>query len=215
MNPNKNLWSWKERSIGWSLMGDANGDEAVLLIHGHADSSDSWIVNGEKSVAIILVNAGYDVWLANTRGNKYSEQHVWLNPDEDTEYWSNSIPDYSAKYDFPAFIEKVASIANVENMTVIAHSLATRNMLMNLAENSTFFGSRINYLALLAPFTEAHSSTFVNSVFTKANKLVDDLAPSFLKIHRSFKPNSIFNLQFKYLCGYTPWFCDLMASQMS
>ena len=34
MSPSNNLWSWNERSIGWSLMGDPNAEEAVLLIHG-------------------------------------------------------------------------------------------------------------------------------------------------------------------------------------
>lgn len=42
---------------------------AVLIIHGHVDSSDTFFTLGEKSLANRLMNVGYDVWLGNTRGN--------------------------------------------------------------------------------------------------------------------------------------------------
>jgi len=112
-------------------------------------------------------------------------------------------------------MERVAHVSNVKDMTVISHSIGTRNMLMNLVENSTYFGSRVNYLALLAPFTEAHASTLLNSIFMNANILVDDYAPAFLKIHRSFKPGSFFNEIFRWKCGYATWYCDFLALYMS
>lgn len=140
---------------------------------------------------------------------------MFFNPDEDAQYWENSIPDYSAKYDIPAFMERVIQVSNVEKMTVIAHSMGTRNMLFNLAENSTYFGTRVNYLALMAPFTEAHSCAVVNAIFTNGFILVDDYAPAFLKIFRSFKPGSILNEQMKWGCSYASWTCDFLSKYMS
>lgn len=76
-------------------------------MHGHLDSSDSFFTNGEKSLANKLMDEGYDVWLGNTRGNKYSERHVEYDPVHDYEYWKGAYPDASAEFDFPAFIERV------------------------------------------------------------------------------------------------------------
>ena len=79
-----------------------------MLVHGLIDSSDTFIVNGRNdSIAFILVDAGYDVWVANTRGNKYSEKHAIYDSKKDREYWNHAHSFMIAKYDVPAFIEHV------------------------------------------------------------------------------------------------------------
>jgi pimeloyl-ACP methyl ester carboxylesterase len=45
VSPRNNLWSWNERSIGWSLMGDTDAEEAVLLIHGFGANTNHWRFN--------------------------------------------------------------------------------------------------------------------------------------------------------------------------
>ena len=53
----------------------------VFLQHGIADTADSFILRGEKSLPIRLAKAGYDVWLGNQRGTTHSKKHLFLNPD--------------------------------------------------------------------------------------------------------------------------------------
>ena len=81
----------------------------VFFQHGLLDSAEGWIINDEsKAPAFMMANLGYDVWLGNVRGNKYSREHVHYNADQDAEFWQFSF-DEMAKYDLPAYFEYVAN----------------------------------------------------------------------------------------------------------
>lgn len=49
-----------------------------------------WIINQpSESLPYILHDAGYDVWMGNSRGNTYSMSHVKYNPTE-PQFWDFS-----------------------------------------------------------------------------------------------------------------------------
>ena len=70
----------------------------------------------------MLADAGYDVWMGNFRGNKYSNKHTTLDPKNDWDYWKNGITTDLGKYDMPAFLDYVTKYSKVPKVTVIAHS---------------------------------------------------------------------------------------------
>ena len=82
--------------------------QPVLFMHGVDDSSDCWIVHEpDKAPAFIAARAGYDVWLGNWRGNKYSRAHTTLDPDDDAkEFFNFSFP-AMAKHDLPSFLSTI------------------------------------------------------------------------------------------------------------
>lgn len=78
--------------------------------HGLFTSSESWILNGNKSHAFQFAKQGYDVWLGNNRGSTYSRKHISLKPDDNDEdakkYFDFSFYEL-AKYDLPVMIDFV------------------------------------------------------------------------------------------------------------
>ena len=51
----------------------------------HVDAQDGmqWLMNlPEQNLPMILAENGFDVWIANARGTKYSRRHTSLNPSE-------------------------------------------------------------------------------------------------------------------------------------
>jgi pimeloyl-ACP methyl ester carboxylesterase len=94
-------------------------------------------LNGEDSIAFILADHGYDVWINNTRGNRYSRSHVYMDPDDKDDkatFWDYSFEDM-AKYDQPALFNFVLSKTGVDKVTYIGHSQGTTQMFCALSEN--------------------------------------------------------------------------------
>lgn len=95
--------------------------QPVLLMHGLVDSSDSWVSNDVKrSFPFILSSKGYDVWIGNNRGNKYSRSNDKISP-ENKEFWNFSLHEMGI-YDLPAMIDFIINHSNYNKVVYIGHS---------------------------------------------------------------------------------------------
>jgi len=126
-----------------------DGTNAVFLQHGIIDSSYTWVMNGpSESLAYILANQGYDVWMGNTRGNTYSTRHKVLDHKSE-KFWDFSW-DEMVKFDLPASIEYVLKQTNQSQLFYIGHAQGT---LIGFAAFSMYpsLGEKIKLFAALAP----------------------------------------------------------------
>ncbi|KAL0481276.1 lysosomal acid lipase [Acrasis kona] len=95
---------------------------AVMLQHGLLDCSNTWVNNMyNESLAFILADQGYDVWLGNVRGNRYSDEHVSLSKFGNG-YWQFTY-DEMALIDLPTMIEYILKASDNERLhAYIGHS---------------------------------------------------------------------------------------------
>lgn len=99
--------------------------KTVLLQHGLFASSADWIMNGpEKGLGYVLADAGYDVWMTNIRGNRYSKDHILFKSDSES-YWDFSWHDV-ALYDVPEIIDYIITTKGTKTkIAYIGHSMGT------------------------------------------------------------------------------------------
>lgn len=81
------------------------GKPVVLLYHGFLMSSEVWVSNIDeyRNLPFVLAQRGYDVWLGNARGNKYSQYHLHLNATQQ-QFWNFSMNEFVMR-DLPDTID--------------------------------------------------------------------------------------------------------------
>ncbi|KAG5195834.1 hypothetical protein JEQ12_011470 [Ovis aries] len=96
----------------------------VYLQHGLLTSASSWISNlPNNSLGFLLADAGYDVWMGNSRGTTWSRKHLYLKTNS-KEFWAFSF-DEMAKYDLPASIDFIVKQTQQEQIFYVGHSQGT------------------------------------------------------------------------------------------
>lgn len=64
--------------------------------------------------------AGFDVWMANTRGNTFSRGNYYYSF-RDFEYWYHSIDQY-AQIDLPAQVNTALAVSGAKKLAIVGHS---------------------------------------------------------------------------------------------
>ncbi|XP_018331829.1 lipase member J isoform X2 [Agrilus planipennis] len=95
----------------------------VYLSHPLNGMSNLWVDKKNHSLAFMLSNAGYDVWMGNYRGNYHSERHETLTV-YDREFWKFSFHEM-ALYDLPTMLEFIREHTEGDRVYYIGHSLGT------------------------------------------------------------------------------------------
>ncbi|TBU35159.1 triacylglycerol lipase [Dichomitus squalens] len=131
-------------------LGTSTGKPVVYLHHGLLMNSEVWIclTSPERSLAFTLVELGFDVWLGNNRGNKYSKKSIHHNPNS-TKFWDYSMDDF-AWHDIPDSIEYILRVTKEESLSYVGFSQGTAQAFAALSIHPPL-NEKINVFIALAP----------------------------------------------------------------
>ncbi|KAK3719912.1 cholesterol esterase [Vermiconidia calcicola] len=124
--------------------------KVVYLHHGLMMNSEVWvcITEKERCLPFLLVDQGYDVWLGNNRGNKYSKKCTHHSP-ADNAFWDFSM-DQFAFHDIPDSIDYILSTTNQPSLSYIGFSQGTAQAFATLSIHPTL-NSKVDVFVALAP----------------------------------------------------------------
>lgn len=96
----------------------------MVYQHGLLDSAAGICMDGRDSMAFYFADQGFDVWMANSRGNRFSKNHTYKEPSIDDDYWNFSFYELG-KFDQPALIEFILNKTGAPNLSYVGHSQGT------------------------------------------------------------------------------------------
>ncbi|XP_064487854.1 lysosomal acid lipase/cholesteryl ester hydrolase-like [Ornithodoros turicata] len=121
----------------------------LLLVHGIISSAADWVINmPHQSLGFVLADAGYDVWMINTRGSPYSDQHEYLNR-RSREYLTFSFDDIG-RYDLAASIDFILRATGTQQVSLVAWSQGFTECLVLLSDRPEY-NLKVSILVGLAP----------------------------------------------------------------
>jgi len=191
--------------------GSSSGKPVVLLQHGVLDTSDTWMMNhAQNSLSFMLADAGFDVWLGNTRGNRYSRNSTCYNPDSwiNHKFWEWSY-DEMAKFDMPAQVDKALEISGAKSLTYIGHSQGTTQAFSNFMQSSEYnlhLQGKINAFIALAPVF--HLKNTKSLALSAMSNLDIDVLVKLIGIHEFLPSSKLLKLILPKLCTAEPKLCE-------
>jgi pimeloyl-ACP methyl ester carboxylesterase len=131
----------------------------VYLQHGLLDCGDDWVVNDPNlAPGLLIANAGFDVWVGNTRGNDYSLGHVYYNSrDPKSPYWLFSWQEMSL-YDLPAAFQYINNVTG-QKINYVGHSQGTIIMFAALTRRDPIITPLLENFCALGPVAYVNHCT--------------------------------------------------------
>lgn len=143
--------------------------KVVYLHHGLLMSSEIWVTMLDKNLNLpfLLYDLGYDVWLGNNRGNKYSQKHLFHAVNSE-KFWDFSMDEF-ALFDIPNSINFILEITGKKKLTYIGFSQGTAQAFASVSINPEL-NDKIDKIIAISPATTPHGlySKFLD-IFLKAS----------------------------------------------
>ncbi|RYQ93732.1 hypothetical protein Ahy_B09g099972 isoform B [Arachis hypogaea] len=127
----------------------------VLLLHGLFMAGDAWFLNTpEQSLGFILADQGFDVWVGNVRGTRWSHGHRSYSV-KNKKFWDWSWQEL-ALYDMAEMINYIYSVTN-SKLFIVGHSQGT--IISFAAFTQPDIVEKVEAAALLSPISYLDHAT--------------------------------------------------------
>ncbi|XP_003742595.1 lysosomal acid lipase/cholesteryl ester hydrolase [Galendromus occidentalis] len=173
----------------------------VILQHGLFASSFGWIANlPHQSLGFILADAGYDVWLANSRGNVFGR-----TSENQTDFWTFT-KEHLALMDLPATIDYILKVSRKTYVHYAGHSQGGF-LLMALLSEKPEYAQKIRLGIALAPVLKISNASFFPTNLHRAMEAFSFLPPFPMHSPDRLPANLVFN---PLVCGLVPSLCSAL-----
>ncbi|XP_062988981.1 lysosomal acid lipase/cholesteryl ester hydrolase [Elgaria multicarinata webbii] len=170
---------------------------AVFLQHGLLADGSIWVTNLDyNSLGFVLADAGYDVWLGNSRGNTWSNKHINYTTEQE-EFWRFSY-DEMAKCDLPASINFILNKTGQEQIFYVGHSQGTTIAFIAFSTLPQF-AKKIKMFFALAP---AVTVKFSSGPIATIGKFPELLYKELFGTKQFFPQNKILRWLATHLCDH-------------
>ncbi|XP_045784840.1 lipase 3-like [Maniola jurtina] len=164
----------------------------LLMGHGLLGSSLDWILLGpKKALPYLLTDAGYEVWLPNFRGNKYSRAHVTKDTDS-AEFWNFSWHEIGL-FDIPAIIDYVRETSGGKPEIHFFAYCMSGSALLALLSSSQRYNAILKSASLLAPLVYMDHITgplqYLAELYTQYKNYIN----TFMSIESEFRIEELFD----------------------
>lgn len=108
-----------------------------------------------------LYDHGYDIWMGNNRGTKYSnESDLFPVNDDSFDRWDFSWAELGL-YDDPAFMDLIMAESGASKVNYIGYSMGTTQMFYGLTHiEETYYSRSMNKFIALAPCIYFEPTTY-------------------------------------------------------
>ncbi|XP_063358086.1 lipase 1-like [Cydia amplana] len=145
----------------------------VLLVHGMFQSSDRFLKQKQdQNLAFKLQDLGYDVWLFNARGNKYSRRHVRLDPEKNSSDYFDFSYEEIGYFDLAATVDFILSTTGFKKLHYISYGFGGTFFLV-LNSLLPLYNDKFDRAFLMAPV--AYSGRMPNTALQKQLLLHEQL----------------------------------------
>ncbi|XP_058444437.1 lipase 1-like [Malaya genurostris] len=150
----------------------------IFLMHSLLSTSADWVLIGRNhGLAYLLADLGYDVWMGNARGNRYSRKHERYAITS-VEFWDFTWHEIGL-YDVPAFIDYVLKQTDSRKLHFIGYSQGTIVVFVALSERPEL-NEKLVQMQLLSPaiYLKEFDSFLLKLIVMSCDEIVARLTAS-------------------------------------